>query len=137
MRKLSIVIAIAYAASIVGCATGVTPTDKAEPVPSKHVFNIQLLQQTPGTGQVIVKLDNRIGCATQLSVNGKRVADINSSEKFVMYLPEGDHILSAWPGSFCGGGMSEIKVSVKADSHQTFRVGYGSGSDYHILPTAF
>jgi hypothetical protein len=89
---------------------------------------------------VIVKRDRGLSgsaCSTRIYVNGKPVADIDPAEKVVLYLPEGEHILSAEPNGMCGGNMTEVKAVVKAGSQSNYRYGTSGNGSPSIYPTAF
>lgn len=109
-------------------------------VPSERVIDSKYLDPKSDTGKVTVKRDSGIGgsaCSSRIFVNAKPVADIRTSEKVVLYLPSADYIFSAWPNGMCGGGMSEVRASVKTGEELNFRVGYGSNGDFSINATAF
>lgn len=122
------------------CATTPVPTSEASFVPSDRILEPKLLQPSSGTGLVTVKRDSGFAgsaCSARIFVNGNPVADIRPIEKVVLHLAEGEHILSAQPNGLCGGGMSEVKATVKAGSNSSFRVSYGSAGEFLISPTAF
>lgn len=123
-----------------GCATQPISNSAAIAAPLDRILDRQFLQQAIGTGEVTIKRDSGFGgsaCSARIFVDGHPVADIRVSEKVVLYLPEGDHILSAWPNGICGGGMTEVKAIIKAGVQSSFRIGYGSNGDFSINPTAF
>ena len=123
-----------------GCATQPISNSSAIEAPMNRILDRQFLQPATGTGEVIIKRDSGFGgsaCSSRIFVDGRPVADIRVSEKIVLYLPEGDHILSAWPNGICGGGMTEVRAVIKAGVQSSFRVGYGSNGDFSINPTAF
>lgn len=123
-----------------GCATQPISNTLAAPAPMERIIDKRYLQPGPRTGEVTVKRDSGFcgsACSSRIFVDGHPVADIRVSEKVVLYLPEGDHILSAWPNGICGGGMTELRAIVKAGTQSNYRVGYGSNGDFTINPTAF
>jgi type IV pilus biogenesis protein CpaD/CtpE len=125
---------------LTGCATRPISNIAAIPAPMERIFDTHYLQAIPGTGEVIIKRDRGLlgsACSTRIFVDGRPVADIQTSEKIVLYLPEGNHILSAWPNGICAGGMAEVKAVIKAGTHSSYRVSYGSNGDFTISPTAF
>jgi hypothetical protein len=94
----------------------------------------------PNTGEVTIKRDKGFtgsACTTRIFANAKPLADIDAGEKVTIYLPEGDHIISALPNGGCGGGLVETKVGVKAGGSYTYRVGSESNFGFGIYPTAF
>ena len=131
---------IATLLSIGGCATRPVSNAEAVNVPMERIVDSRYLQNAPNTGQVTVKRDSGFGgsaCSSRIFVNAKPVADLRTSEKVVLYLPEGEYVISAWPNSICGGGMSEVRATVKSGGELNFRVGYGSNGDFSINATAF
>ena len=124
---------------LTSCATRPISNAEAIHVPSEQILSRLLLEQKPKTGQVVIKRDSGIfgsACSSRVFVDGNPVADIGAAEKIVLYIPEGEHIFSAWPNGICGGGMSEVKAMVRAGSQSNFRIGYGSNGDFTINPTA-
>lgn len=120
-----------------GCATSPITTTSAQPVPASQILSAELVRQTSGSAEVVVKRDSGMrgmGCMVRIYADAKPVVDLWRSEKVVMYLPEGDHIISA---STCGGGVVEIQTIVRAGKVNTFRVGFGVVSELGIFPTAF
>ena len=135
MKNLVTVLMLGFAIS--GCATSPITTTSAQPVPASQILSADLTTQTNGTAEVIVKRDSGMrgmGCMVRIYADAKPAADLWRSEKVVMYLPEGDHIISA---STCGGGVVEIQTIVKAGKVNTYRVGFGVVSELGIFPTAF
>jgi len=133
-------LAVALVLALSSCATRPVSNDDALPVAGERLLNSQYQSPSAGTGEVTVKRDSGAfgsACGTRIYVDATPIADINPSEKIVLYLPDGDHILSAWPNGICGGRMSEVRAAVKAGSHTSYRVGYGSNGDFSIDPTAF
>jgi hypothetical protein len=140
MKLFRLIIIIPSILLLAACATRPISNAEATLVPRKRILNTQFLHPLPNSALVTVKRDKGLGgsiCSTRIFVNGRPIADIRVSEKVVLYLPEGNYILSAWPNGICGGGMSEVRISVKAGEHLNFRVGYGSNGDFSINPTAF
>ena len=125
---------------LAGCATRHISNTLAIPVPMERILDTRYLQPGPEIGEVTVKRDSGFGgsaCSSRIFVDGRPVADIRSSEKVVLYLPKGDHILSAWPNGICGGGMTEVKAIIKTGTKSSYRVGYGSNGAFTINPTVF
>lgn len=138
MKRLAILLVLSVALS--GCATRPVPNESAVPVPIERVLDATFLTPVADVGVVTVKRDRGIGgsaCSSRVYVNAKPVADIDPSEKVVLYLAAGDYIIGAWPNGLCGGGLSEVRANVKPDVPLTFRIGYGSNGDFSIQPTSF
>jgi hypothetical protein len=141
MKKLTFLpIFLLIAFALTGCATQPVSTAEAVPVPRERILSPELLQQADGRGTVIVKRDSGIGgsgCSARLFVDAKPTADLRPSERVVLHLPDGDHILSAQPNGLCGGGMVETRVRVTSLETATFPMGYGTAGDFTFTPTAF
>lgn len=125
---------------LAGCATDPVPTSLARPAPESRIHDKSAAIPRPDYGQVTVKRDSGItgsGCNIQVFLNGNLSAELAPSEKVNFYLPEGTHIVSAWPNNPCGGGMTEVEAKATASKPITFRIGYGGPGDFGIYPTAF
>ena len=126
--------------SLVGCASQPISNLEAAPVPAERILDSQFMNRSPNSGEVTVKRDSGFtgsACSTRIFVNGKPIADIRTAEKVVMYLPEGEYILSANPNGMCGGGMTEVKAAVKPGSQSNYRYGTSGNGSPSIYPTAF
>lgn len=131
---------IAFAVSIAGCATRPISNAEAINVRSDRIIDSTYLHPAPDVGRVTIKRDSGLGgsgCSSRIFVNAKPVADIRTSEKVVLHLPAGDYVFSAWPNGVCGGGMTEVRATVKSGAELSFRVGYGSNGDFTINATVF
>jgi hypothetical protein len=127
---------------LLGCASTPVPTSDAIQIPDSRVLEggRQYLSPIKNSGQFIVKRDTGImgvACSTKIYLNGKGIADLDVSEKVVLNLPEGDYIVSAEPNGVCGGGLTEVKFNVKANSQSVFRYGTSGNGSPSIYPTAF
>lgn len=124
-----------------GCATQPIPTSEAALVPDSRIHDRALLQPLPGTGSITVKRDSGFlgsGCNTSVYANGALIAQLAPSEKITFHMPEGKHVLSAWPNNPCGGGLTEVEASVNANKPLTYRIGSANnGGGATLYPTAF
>jgi type IV pilus biogenesis protein CpaD/CtpE len=138
--SVKVLLAAVLGLSLVGCASQPISNLEANPVPANRILDTQYLNSSPNTGEVTVKRDSGFAgsaCSTRVYVDGKHIADIRPAEKVVLYLPEGEHILSAEPNGICGGNMTEVKAVVKAGSHSNYRYGTSGNGSPSIYPTAF
>jgi hypothetical protein len=136
-RVLALCVAAACCA---GCATRPVADSDTTPVPPDRIIDSRFLQLSTGSGTVTVTRDRGFGgsaCSSRVFVDASPTADLRPSERLVVYLPPGDHVISAWPNGMCGGGMSEARTNVTSGSKLAFRIGYGSNGDFYINPTAF
>lgn len=136
----NIIFATLLGLSLIGCATHPISNSEAIPVPAKRIIDAKFIHRSPNSGEVTIKRDSGISgsaCSTRIYVNANPIADIRTSEKVVLYLPEGEYILSAEPNGICGGGLTEVKVLVKPGSKLNFRYGTSGHGSPSIFPTAF
>lgn len=122
-----------------GCATQPVPNSEASAVPQDRILDAAVFEPKDGFGKVTVKRDSGfVGsiCATRLFIDAKPTADIRISEKATVFLPEGDYIFSASSG-LCGGGITEVRGTVKFAKPISFRIGYGTNGEFKLTPTAF
>lgn len=130
------IISTFFAILLNGCATTPVSNEEAVSVPVDAIYQ----HQTANTGKVTIKRDSGYSaslCSTRIFVNAQPIADIDTSEKVVIYLPAKDYIFSALANGICAGGLTEINGTVQAGKELTYRVGYGSSGEFSINPTAF
>ncbi|QBH97153.1 hypothetical protein EKN56_12575 [Limnobaculum zhutongyuii] len=138
MSKKLVVLACIIVMS--GCSTNPVSTTEAKSVPDSRVFNKNFAIKKSGTGEVIIKRDSGIlgsPCDTKVYLDGMDIADLSTSEKLVIYPTIGEHIISAKPNGICVGGLVEASINVIENKTIIYRVGYGSGGDFGMHPTAF
>ena len=133
---------VAALVSIAGCATTPIPTENLVDVPHERVLIANYMQQNDAFGRVIVKRDAGVvgsACDIRIYVNKDFVALASSGERAIMYLPPGDHILSARTNSFvCGGGLVEARTTVIQGGTSTWRMSFtDGGKEFMLQPTAF
>lgn len=139
MFKIYTLIITAAAFGVSGCATQPVATTDAAPVPPERILASEFLKPGGEAGIVTVKRDSGLfgsGCSARLFVNAKPTAELRPSERITLYLPLGEHILSAQPTGMCGGGLVEVKANVGRQP-TTFRMGAGTNGDFILVPTAF
>lgn len=132
--------ALAVTALLAGCSTRPVIDAEATPVQPDKVLAVEMTRARPGTYPLTIKRDSGLAagaCSTRVFVNGAPVADIRPTEKVVVYLPAGEHMLAARANGICGGGLVETRVGLRAGVPQAVRVGYGTSGDFFIVPTAF
>jgi hypothetical protein len=125
---------------LAGCATSPVGGSEATPVPAGRLLAPTLTQAKPDSVALTVKRDRGMmggACNVRVFVDGTAIADLSTAEKVVVYVPYGDHIVSAQPRGVCAGGMSEVQAVAKPGARLNFRVGYGSNGDFALNPTAF
>jgi hypothetical protein len=127
--------------SLTACATQPISIYQASVVPSSRILATQLLSQTQYTGSLIVKRDTGFmgsACTIRVFVDAVPVADLAPSEKVELFVPLGEHVVSATPTDiFCGGGTSEAAVIIRPESQKILRIASGQSGDIHLQPSAF
>jgi len=127
--------------SLTACATQPVSIYQASAVPSSRILAPQLLSQAQYTGSLIIKRDTGFmgsACTIRVFVNSVPVADLAPSEKVEIFVPLGEHIVSAAPiGTVCGGGTSEAAVVIRPESQKILRIASGQSGDIHVQPSAF
>ena len=127
--------------SLTACATQPISIYQASAVPSSRILAPQLLSQAQYTGSLIIKRDTGFmgsACTIRVFVNSVPVADLAPSEKVEIFVPLGEHIVSAAPtGTLCGGGTSEAAVVIRPESQKILRIASGQSGDIHVQPSAF
>lgn len=121
-------------------ACGSAPVSNAEAadVPTSRIFDASLLSARPGAVAVVIKRDAGFvggACNAKVFVNGSAIADLATSEKVVVYLAPGQHMLGARHN--CMGTLAELQVRMDQPGARTFRIGTGPNGDFSLQPTAF
>ena len=127
---------------LTACSTTPVSTKDAILIPDSKVLvdGKKYLNPSKNTGQVIVKRDSGIfgsGCATLIYIDSKSVAELDTSEKVIFNLSEGEHFIGAEPSGICVGGLSEVIANVRVGSVLVFRYGIMGNGNSGIYPTAF
>jgi len=133
-------LAIAMTLLVAGCATQPVSDAEAVFVPSSRYLTHQFIHPRQGAGPLLVKRDRGImgaACDIRVYLDGVPAVDLATSEKALLYVPVGEHVLGAVATGICAGGTAEASVVVTADRTRSFRVGSGQSGDLAIRPTAF
>ena len=108
--------------SLMACATQPVTIYQASAVPSSRVIATQWLFPSPYTGSLIIKRDSGLmgsACTVRVFVGAVPVADLGPAEKVELFIAVGEHVVVATPnGTFCGGGVSEAAVVIRAESQK-------------------
>jgi hypothetical protein len=123
------------------CATRPIAIYQASAVPSSRVLVPQWLSEGPYTGSLIIKRDAGFmgsACTVRVFVDAVPVADLGPAEKVELFVALGEHVVgAASTGTFCGGGVSEAAVVVRAESQRILRIASGQSGDLYLQPSAF
>ena len=129
------------ALSLTACATQPISIYQASAVPTSRILAPQLVSQAQYTGSLIIKRDTGFmgsACTIRVFVDTVPVVDLAPSEKIEIFVPLGEHVVSAAPTDiFCGGGTSEAAVVIRPESQKILRIASGQSGDIHLQPSAF
>ena len=133
--------AVFLALSFTACATQPISIYQASAVPTSRILAPRLLSQAQYTGSLIIKRDTGFmgsACTIRVFVDTVPVTDLAPSEKVELFVPLGEHVVSAAPTEiFCGGGTSEAAVVIRPESQKILRIASGESGDIHLQPSAF
>jgi hypothetical protein len=137
MRMFAVLLTLGLAA----CATSPITVNQASPVPSARILAPQLLSAAQYTGPLIIKRDSGFmgsACTVRVFIGATPVADLEPAEKIELFVPLGEHVVTASStGSFCGGGVSEAAVVISPERQKILRIASGQSGDIHLQPSAF
>ena len=122
-----------------GCATSSVETAEATPVPPDRILSLEHSTNRPDRCLVVVKRDTGSSgaqCTARLVVDGKPIADLATGEKISLYLPLGEHIISANPNAGCNGGFSSTSITAVRDQPLTLRIRYGANGEFMLRSEA-
>lgn len=117
--------ALAAALALSACATSPVSEADARPVPNDRIFDPIFLIPTAGSGEVLVTRDfgfYAMGCNMRVTVDNQPVADLATSEKVMLHLPEGIHIMGT--RSNCRGREHQTLINVRAGGRLNYRIGF-------------
>lgn len=113
---------------LTGCST--TPTTQEAARAPTAVQAPELLQPTPGTGQVAVLRDRGYhgsGCLQQVKVDGRTVATLDSGEGVTLHLAPGQRLLQVESGhGICQNVSLSAEPVVSVGSRAVYRISLSS-----------
>lgn len=128
---------VAMVVGLVGCTSQSGSNQQVKLAPQKQILDPQLLVKKRDAGAVVIKRDGSFTgntCLSRVYINGKPVADLDTSQEVIVYPSPGNYVISTLPKDFCSGGMSAQSANVDAGSTLTFRIGYATDGDFGIYP---
>lgn len=133
------ILIVALVATLSGCASQPISNAESRHIPAEQRLNASLFLLAPGSAEVTIKRDDSfsIPCSTKIFIDGGPVANVYKTEKAVVFLSPGDHIISARTNGICGTGTAEIRASFKSGEKSNFRITYSMNGEVGIAPTAF
>ena len=129
---------VAVIIGLVGCTPKSGSEQQAKLAPEKQILAPQLLVKKRDSGAVVIKRDGSFtgnSCLSRVYINGKPVADLDTSQEVIVYPSPGEYVISTLPKDFCAGSMSAQSAEVDAGSTLTFRIGYATDGDFGIYPS--
>lgn len=119
---------------VAGCAS--------QPTPVQSTGQSSYLQAAPGTGSVSIKRDSAdmvAACSLVVLVDDVPAADLGLSERVVLHLPAGDHVLSVKEraSAECRGvNVPKARAQIAAGGFSGYQLGMANGG-MAITPAAF
>jgi hypothetical protein len=113
MRR--ILIMLTFAAALAGCATSLVPLSETKPVPRDQILATSLTSPREGAQSLTIVRDagfGKGGATLAVWVDGAKVATIEQREALTVYLPAGEHIITAGLNSLRALGAADSTVSV-------------------------
>lgn len=115
--------------AVSGCSSTPLATEKTMSVPAERIYDQSYVVPSAGpTGLVIIKRDAGyfgLDCANVVSVDGRKVAQLNPAERLELHLDPKEHVLAVSRGSKCGGEIKELSVTADPSTPKTYRVWVG------------
>ncbi|WAH52836.1 hypothetical protein LMA04_01900 [Pseudescherichia vulneris] len=133
------ILVVAVVVGLIGCTSKSGSNQQAKLAPEKQILAPQLLVKKRDSGAVVIKRDGSFtgnACLSRVYINGKPVADLDTSQEVIVYPSPGQYVISTLPKDFCAGSMSAQSAEVDAGSTLTFRIGYATDGDFGIYPSA-
>jgi len=130
---------VAVTVGLIGCTSKSESNQQAKIAPQKQILDPQLLVKKRDSGAVVIKRDGSFTgntCLSRVYINGKPIADLDTSQEVIVYPSPGEYVISSLPKDFCVGGMSAQSADVDAGSTLTFRIGYATDGDFGIYPSS-
>ncbi|MDR2689000.1 MAG: hypothetical protein LBB76_04500 [Azoarcus sp.] len=112
MKKM--IVAVGVAVLMAGCTTHRVATEDATFVPDDQIWNRDFLVEGENTGKVTIKRDSGIlgsALSGRIYVDGVEIADLNPSEKIVLYLPVGMRVIGLGFKTLTGEALKAISAN--------------------------
>ena len=138
--KIRYLVSSLLVAGLAACATATEPVSGVEAVdvPYSRILDAKYLKPTSTSGEISIRRDRGFAgaaCSTRIFLNGMPLADIETAQKIVIYLPPGEYLIGARPNGICGGGLTEARASVSTGARLAFRFGTSGNGSPSIYPT--
>ena len=145
MTRLRVVWVTGMLVVVGGCAaTHPAVPANTHPPPPERILVPSYLEAAPGSGVASVTRDAgsvNSACTLQARVDGRPVALLRTSERVILHLPPGKHVLSVTGeegSNACGPGaavlpeMQAVQVTVAPEHPVDVQVGFSSPDRIHI-----
>jgi hypothetical protein len=109
-------ILLASLLALAGCTTSVVPLSQTKPVPQEQIISTSLTQPHEGAQSLTIVRDagfGKGGATLAVWVDGEKVATIEQRQALTMYLPEGEHLVTAGMNSLRAMGGADATVAVR------------------------
>ena len=113
-------ILLASLLALAGCTTSVVPLSQTTPVPQDQILSKGITQPHEGAQSLMIVRDagfGKGGATLAVWVDGEKVATIEQRQALTMYLPEGEHTVTAGMNSLRALGGADSTVIVRVPTH--------------------
>jgi hypothetical protein len=137
MKKLNVGLYVLCFALLSGCSTSPVKLSEARYVEAAQLYAYQ--EPVDHAATLVMVRDSGLpgsGCTFGFYINGKVVADFNTSQKATFYVPAGEYRLGAGyakKGACLSVHFKERETSLKAGQTKIFRISVGDGG-LDIMP---
>lgn len=118
------------------CTTSVVPMSETTPVPVDQIVSVGLTESKGGAQAITIVRDagfGKGGATLAVWVDGEKVATIEQRQALTIYLPAGEHVLTAGMNSMRALGAADSTVAVTVPtSLKLYRISLDSS--IHLQP---
>lgn len=144
---MKLIAAACAAVVLTGCATAPVSPDAAKRVPPERIFAYQR-PASPTDGTLLLIRDSGAlgsGCRVVIYIDHVQAASFSTSEKALLNIPAGRHVLASGPTGkgLCGVGKGKesmkrsVTIDIKAQHTSVYRIAIGMGGDgVDVMPVS-
>ncbi|MHA7322860.1 hypothetical protein ACX84T_09305 [Burkholderia pseudomallei] len=126
-----VILCIALTGCLTACASRTLPFEQAKDVPADRVYSTKYAQPVQGSQKItVVRTGGSFisggGARYELSADGVKIASMATDERVELYLPAGEHMLSARNGVWTSVEPQSIVINVPS-RYRTYRLDSASG----------
>ncbi|WP_154316317.1 hypothetical protein [Burkholderia pseudomallei] len=126
-----VILCIALTGCLTACASRTLPLEQAKDVPADRVYSTKFAQPVEGAQKITVirtggSFISGGGARYELLADGMKIASMATDERVDLYLPAGEHMLSARNGVWTSIEPQSIVINVPS-RYKTYRLDSSSG----------